>query len=59
VFTVIETDSQVDAPFQRLSRSENGENLLFTLSAHIARPSWGFDGLNKDNEEGDGGGIAL
>ena len=35
----------IGAPVRQLSTSESGENLLFTLAAHIARPDWSFDGL--------------
>ncbi|KAF1943096.1 hypothetical protein EJ02DRAFT_421518 [Clathrospora elynae] len=39
-------DDGTDPPFQQLSRSNSGENLLFTLSPHIV-PSWGFGGYEK------------
>ncbi|KAK1913268.1 hypothetical protein P3342_005204 [Pyrenophora teres f. teres] len=33
------------APVGQRSTSESGENLIFTLAAHVARPDWSFDGL--------------
>ncbi|KAI1683161.1 hypothetical protein KJE20_07893 [Pyrenophora tritici-repentis] len=37
-------------PVRQLSTSESGENLLFTLAAHIARPDWSFDGLEMTRQ---------
>jgi hypothetical protein len=30
-----------------MSRSESGENLIFTLAAHVVRPGWRFDGVGR------------
>ncbi|OWY44985.1 hypothetical protein AALT_g3850 [Alternaria alternata] len=39
---------EIDAPVQRLSKSESDEDLIFILAAHIAQPGWSFDDLTKD-----------
>jgi hypothetical protein len=36
-----------------MSRSESGEDMLFTLASHIVRLGW------EDGEDGDDGGVML
>ena len=46
----IELNVAIGAPVRQLSTSASGENLVFTLAAHIARPDWSFGSLERTRQ---------